>query len=535
MTEIQQALLTLLKELDEICRKYNIEYYLAGGSMIGAIRHGGFLPWDDDMDIHMTPENAHRFFDAVEKENLPGRKVVVGSNKMVTSMLHWRYQNTESTCYLRSLVGTELPKGQFIDIMIVYPFPSNPVKGEKCLENLALYTELRFNDGIIKSMHSQRTLKRYRRYKILQKIFGRKRVLDYLEKKTFRIQKEEPELTFIRTPAPSPVIPNALWGKPRYIPFEDTAFPVAERAEQLLRLAYGPAWFEVPQYTEQEHHVFVVDIDTPYSVYDKDIDKRFPTADFVDHQIRKKEMWFKMLKDRNISMPQIRKLQGIATSLAIENLIQENNIDLKTMVAQNRKEELQQLFAPYFERIHSVPFQYYTVYVDIPDEYLYAALYFSCFDGTYGMAQKILTMRREIINRPIIPELQRLCDLCDATDSLLTALYGDLDMQAARSIVDEWLDKEPTALYFQRADLYLRLNSPGTEPDAELLRRCGRYLEQYADDGELLKYRGDLLLRLGQREEGERCYQKALCSLRNGFCIRAIKEYFAAKNLEAVG
>ena len=61
MTEIQTKILSLLEEVDAICRQNDIEYYLEGGAVLGAIRHGGFLPWDDDSDLAMTRSNWEKF------------------------------------------------------------------------------------------------------------------------------------------------------------------------------------------------------------------------------------------------------------------------------------------------------------------------------------------------------------------------------------------------------------------------------------------------------------------------------------------
>ena len=61
MQEYQKKLLTLLKEIDAICSKYGINYYCTGGTVIGAARHGGFIPWDDDIDVCMMRPDFERF------------------------------------------------------------------------------------------------------------------------------------------------------------------------------------------------------------------------------------------------------------------------------------------------------------------------------------------------------------------------------------------------------------------------------------------------------------------------------------------
>jgi len=59
--DFQYKILEIAFYFDEFCKKYDIEYYLMGGSALGAVRHHGFIPWDDDFDVFMTFNNYHKF------------------------------------------------------------------------------------------------------------------------------------------------------------------------------------------------------------------------------------------------------------------------------------------------------------------------------------------------------------------------------------------------------------------------------------------------------------------------------------------
>ena len=68
LRKVQLAQLDLLKEVDRICKKNAISYFLTGGSALGAVRHSGFIPWDDDLDIGMLRAEYERFRVACSSE-----------------------------------------------------------------------------------------------------------------------------------------------------------------------------------------------------------------------------------------------------------------------------------------------------------------------------------------------------------------------------------------------------------------------------------------------------------------------------------
>lgn len=81
LEEIQQEALVVLRKIDQICRKLGIRYFLAYGTLLGAIRHKGFIPWDDDVDIMMPRADLRvlmEYFKENQEELYPLQMVIRG-------------------------------------------------------------------------------------------------------------------------------------------------------------------------------------------------------------------------------------------------------------------------------------------------------------------------------------------------------------------------------------------------------------------------------------------------------------------------
>jgi lipopolysaccharide cholinephosphotransferase len=68
LRQCQLVMLRMLKICDYLCAKHSVEYFLTGGTLLGAVRHQGFIPWDDDLDIGMTRDNYEKFLELVVPE-----------------------------------------------------------------------------------------------------------------------------------------------------------------------------------------------------------------------------------------------------------------------------------------------------------------------------------------------------------------------------------------------------------------------------------------------------------------------------------
>lgn len=76
--EMRQIQLVILQFIDRTCRENNIEYSLGGGSLLGAIRHKGFIPWDDDIDIMLRRDEYERLIDVLSPNNSNSNNINYG-------------------------------------------------------------------------------------------------------------------------------------------------------------------------------------------------------------------------------------------------------------------------------------------------------------------------------------------------------------------------------------------------------------------------------------------------------------------------
>ena len=104
LREIQLSSLYILKAIADICEKHGIEYSLAYGTLLGAVRHKGFIPWDDDIDIMMSRPNYNRFVSFfIEKQNdyMPLKLVNMETEPCCP---HFITRITDTRFYLKSVI-----------------------------------------------------------------------------------------------------------------------------------------------------------------------------------------------------------------------------------------------------------------------------------------------------------------------------------------------------------------------------------------------------------------------------------------------
>jgi len=122
--EIKELLVDILKYIDDLCKKNNIDYTLIGGTLIGAIRHKGFIPWDDDIDIALSHENYNKLIKVLKDDNNKKYKLI---NNEINANYYYPFSKVVDmrTTIKEKGISNIDEMGVYVDIFEYNKYPNN--------------------------------------------------------------------------------------------------------------------------------------------------------------------------------------------------------------------------------------------------------------------------------------------------------------------------------------------------------------------------------------------------------------------------
>ena len=268
LQEHQSALLALLGEFDRVCRKLDISYFLFAGTLLGAVRHKGFIPWDDDLDIMMLRPDYERF--------LREAPTILGEGFFLQKEFseHWpmffsKLRLDGTTCLEKyTPKDPQLHRGVYMDL-----FPCDHAYGSSLLRKLQFYaSKVVIAKGLDKEGY----------------------VTDSRAKKVFmalcRLLPMKPFHRLVKGPGKrgaylhsflggaskykKSVYPAELFASAAELPFEDLLCRVSAGYDKLLTILYGD-YMTIPKEEDRacKKHAMLVDLTRSYEHY----------ADYRDH------------------------------------------------------------------------------------------------------------------------------------------------------------------------------------------------------------------------------------------------------------
>ena len=512
MEELREKLLTLLKEIDYICKKYDITYYAEGGTIIGALRHNGFIPWDDDMDLVMTRDNFNKFLAAFKKEKLPNRVLECPDTNKNYPLVTIKYNDTTTTTIFRSLMNNICACGVYVDIFVLDPVPKG--KEEWFKQNFLSYTELLCPYYIINDTESSR--KQYKKDLKKVKKYGRDKVLEEYRKKLFCYPEEGNEEYLIRWGITYQTVKIDYYSEPRYVKFEDTLIPIPKNAEQILANYFGDDWYMIPESQNQITHNFIQDLNHEYKLYMNDYMRYINKDEYMKNIYKLKELKMRK-KDREVyNTIHVNKLNSYKDSLLLKNKMDKEEI--KKLFNSKRYNEVKEYSDLYFNLQNRGIYKKSNILLDLDLETCYYIFMNAIITGEYYKTAYIIDLFMEKDNTMFLEINNIVQDLKKAK-----GLYFENKYEECLEIVDKLLEnnKYNCSAYKIKLDIILKEYNEKLDYENELKLIDEFY--KYTGDIELKKYEGDIYLFLDNKGKAFECYEK-LDGSRNGLLLLDIKK-----------
>lgn len=243
LEELKKIELNILKYIDMVCKKYSIRYFLAYGTLIGAVRHKGFIPWDDDADIVMPRPDYEKFIKVMKRKNGIYRIICLEHCKKDYSypfakVIDSRTIINEPWRLMKEKLGV------FVDVFPLDGIGNTEKETVKNAKKLLKIAKLIWYIDTVKDTFKGRILN----------IIGRKnlnRIFKHIAKKNNYYKSK-----YVGTPSYPPnefeIIKKEYYLESQNVVFEDCYFPIPKYYDIILEKKYGK-YMECPPIEEQNN------------------------------------------------------------------------------------------------------------------------------------------------------------------------------------------------------------------------------------------------------------------------------------------
>ena len=555
LTDIQQKLLQMMKEIDQICRENDIHYTLGGGTAIGAVRHRGFIPWDDDIDLYMTRDNWEKFILAEKQGRFPAHRVIEsGETDPGYSNSFGRYVTTDTTAIHSHQIASDDAAGHVIDIFVFDPIHLDNFW--KFMEDYQLFSDL-MHETMGFSTRFDMNIDRYQKYYRRTVTEGKKAVIDELID-SFTHHNAPGWQHYVMEWGSAPFLFPASIYEDGYIriPFEDTTVEIVRNYSEYLTWQYGDEWQYIPSHEGREGHDAIFSSKLPYQLVRDDYRPFINVDELHRAYIRRKNRLLKANQHRRAAqLAELNKIGDDCVAGLLKQL-EEKGLgvsDLRSMMQERRYTELAEIFSDYYNKQLSADF------IGRHDKHstlrrFYNPVLLKLDDELFALAVETL-IRTERMSKA-----KRLIDVYEGYSDEVKVQNGVRDNQSikqlkqeiieARALINEYSVKRTQDLYnrvcdylkiypensqIKRLRIRMLIEDPSLENHAyniaaglisELMITLGDKSIAY---GELLKYRQDITAcgaKLSAEEIAE--YRRIYEISNNGYIKLEIEDLLAA-------
>ena len=267
-SELQNKILDIFIEIEKIIKRHQLRYFAIGGTCLGAVRHKGFIPWDDDFDIAM-PDEDYKFFLKVAPSELPPSLEIIFPG---TRCLFAKVQNINTTLIEEiEIVHPELYKGIYIDIMPFYGVPDDGIRRNLLIGAINLIRNLDYKKR--EPIYENKRISGKALW-LLSRPFNHFVSKDYYfriwERLVSRYKYDDSNYTgFTWSDLKKRLLKKEWFDDYEELPFENITVRCPKDWNAYLTLHYGDYMSFPPKEEQINKHIFVIDMNKSYKIYQK--------------------------------------------------------------------------------------------------------------------------------------------------------------------------------------------------------------------------------------------------------------------------
>ncbi len=267
ITQMQEKLLEMIQKLHEYCITNSIRYYAVGGTMLGAARHKGFIPWDDDIDVGMPRPDYERFLNLVKAHPIDGCEVESSESSDPAFLFPYAKLYDTSTTLIEN-TRKPLKRGVYIDIFPIDGLGDSPKVAKKEFSAIKRRKDLL----TIRTMSRDKSRALHKRILLVliqsvpACIIKEKRLIKKIESKCKIREFDSSALVGNAVGAWGwkEIMPREYFGTPVEYEFENHTIMGVERYDEYLTHVYND-WRVLPPLDKQvSHHSYIVDFAKSY-------------------------------------------------------------------------------------------------------------------------------------------------------------------------------------------------------------------------------------------------------------------------------
>ena len=261
--ELQQHILPILTDVDRVCREHGIRCYICDGTMLGAVRHGGFIPWDDDVDVCMPRPDYERFMRHAREWLPPRLEAVSADNDPDYPFPFGKVQDNTTTLIERMHI--DYLGGLYIDVFPIDGLPDSRLLREWQLMRYEYYKK------VLYFLHRDP----YKHGKgpgswiplLCRRLYSRTGLQQKIKRIMSRYDYEQCTMTLNADDGHRGVMPKSFYGRPTPVSFEGKEVMGVEKPHEYLSRTYGD-YMTIPKQEHQRTHNFhYLDYGLPYRQY----------------------------------------------------------------------------------------------------------------------------------------------------------------------------------------------------------------------------------------------------------------------------